>query len=41
MCGWFDFLIDQGSKPPGHGEGKRLFPLVFVEVTQKMVEGGE
>ena len=36
-CGWFDFLINQGSKPPGHSEDKWLFPLVRIQVAEEPV----
>jgi hypothetical protein len=36
--GWFNFVLEQSCKPPGHGKAKRLFPLVLIKVVKKLIK---
>ena len=38
MRGWFDFLIDEGSKPPHFRECKGLVSLILVDRIQQLIQ---
>jgi hypothetical protein len=41
MCGRFNFLINQGGKPPCHCKSKRLSPLSFMKDLKQLIEYSE